>query len=107
MKKLIIATILMAVASVNADAKANNCHDIVQYAYNLAVNEWGANKTDVVNAKTVSMYINTCETAIESRGKISKDELTNKYDSIVAKTKSEMDIKDIAILVSRISYDKA
>lgn len=107
MKKLIIATILMAAASVNADAKANNCHDIVQYAYNLAVNEWGANKTDVVNAKTVSLYLDTCEIAIKSRGTYTKDELTAKYDSVKTSTKSEMDVQDIVILVSRISYDKA
>lgn len=107
MKKLIIATILMAAASVNADAKANNCMDIVQYAYNLAVKDWGANKSDVVNAKTVKLYLETCEVAINSRGKLTKEELTEMYDSVSVKGGSEEDIKDIVILISRISYDKA
>lgn len=107
MKKLIIAIILMTAASANADAKANNCYEIVQYAYNLAVNEWGANKNDAVNAKAVSIYLDTCEVAIKARGTHTKDELTARYNSIKTSTKSEMDIQDIVILVSRISYDKA
>lgn len=106
MKKLLVAILLSASFSVNADS----CNNIILYAMNNAKDNWGSEARLVSQPMHVSIYKDTCKTAITAKGVISKDDFyegIKNGSSAVLEKHGYIDAADVNSLVAKISYDFA
>lgn len=109
MKKTISAAII-ALSFLSFNAAADSCAKIVSYSVRTAVSEWGASVAEVKGPNSVSIFINTCETAIKAKlmGSYTKEEFVNavKNGSSMSFEKAGMiDAADVNSMVASISFE--
>ncbi|EKL2214088.1 hypothetical protein PQ125_002622 [Salmonella enterica] len=106
MKKFLLAALFATAFSANADS----CNNIIHYSITNAKDNWGSEARLVSQPMHVSIYKDTCKTAITAKGVISKDDFyegIKNGSSAVLEKHGYIDAADVNSLVAKISYDFA